>query len=495
MSACGRFAEVSLSSDLAPGSVFAERYRIERRIASGGMGAVYEVVHLETNRRRALKILHANLVQSEELRSRFRQEARVAAEIESEHIVDVFDAGIDAATEMPFLVMELLRGEDVRQRIKRAGPMPFDETVRILLETAVALDKTHQARIVHRDLKPDNIYLCERELGPPRAKVLDFGIAKLVADGTMSGQTRESIGTPLYMAPEQFLMSTAVSSATDIFALGLIAYTMLVGKPYWLEETLRAGAAVAFAMHACKGPQESAVKRAETHGITLPPSFDAWFFRMCAPRAEDRYQVATTAIADLAQVLGVANQVDAAPISIPGSSTTSNMRITLNSGIRASAVLAAAGLSLTPIPASQSSVPDNQLQPVLTPIGSGLTNAPPTTRRPIAAIAAGVSVGVVLIGFLGYLALSGSSTSTTAEPASPVPASSASAVVAEPAVTPASTPEPRPEVSAAPEPPPTAATPTKSTKSTKSTNTANTRPTGTVTTKKTSSGGNIWNND
>jgi serine/threonine-protein kinase len=103
--------ESAVSSDLACGAVFAGRYRVERRIAAGGMGAVYEVVHIETNRRRALKVMHAEMVQSDELRGRFRQEARVAAEIDSEHIVDVFDAGIDDATGMPFLVMELLRGE------------------------------------------------------------------------------------------------------------------------------------------------------------------------------------------------------------------------------------------------------------------------------------------------------------------------------------------------------------------------------------------------
>ncbi len=485
-----------MSSDLAPGAVFAERYRVERRIATGGMGAVYEVVHLETNRRRALKVLHANLVQSEELRARFRQEARVAAEIESEHIVDVFDAGIDAATEMPFLVMELLRGEDVRQRIKRSGPIPIDETVRILLETAVALDKTHQARIVHRDLKPDNIYLCERELGPPRAKVLDFGIAKLVADGTMNGQTRESIGTPLYMSPEQFLMSSTVSPATDIYALGLIAYTMLVGKPYWLEETLRAGAAVAFAMHACKGPQESAVKRAEARGITLPPEFDPWFFRMCAPKPEDRYQVATTAIADLAHVLGVVASTDTGPVSMNGTTSVSgNTRITLNtSSVRSRDILAAAGLAPPSVRSPMASTPDMQLQSVLTPIGSGFTNAPAVPpRQPIAAIAVGVSVGVVLIGLLGYMAVSGSTTSTTSEAANPTP--SASAVAVEPPAKPDSTP------TATATETPTAlpidsakTTPTKSTKTTTRSTTPNTRPTATVTSKKTSSG-NIWNND
>lgn len=494
-----------MSSDLSPGAVFAERYRIERRIASGGMGAVYEVVHLETNRRRALKVLHANLVQSEELRSRFRQEARVAAEIESEHIVDVFDAGIDVSTEMPFLVMELLRGEDVRQRIKRLGPIPPEETIRILFEAALALDKTHQAKIVHRDLKPDNLYMCERDHGLPRTKVLDFGIAKIVADGAMSGQTKESLGTPLYMAPEQFLMSATISAATDIFALGLISYTMLVGKPYWLEETLKAGAAVAFAMHACKGPQESAVERAAKLGIMLPAAYDQWFFKACAPRLGDRFQVATTAITELAQTLGLPLAMEPSPISITGSGGAS--RTTLGSNVTLNSVLSASQSgSLPPVRPPQPSIPgtNTPLQPVLTPIGSGLTNSTPVPRgkSPVTAIV-GAAVATVLVGgFVAYQLLRQSSPVTTAsEPAAKPPAASASVAVAAPEVEPldfdaepatsasssAATTAKTVKVTTPPPPAPGPAT---------TTTTPAVRPTVTTTsTAKKPPGGVIWNND
>lgn len=294
-----------MSSELSTGAVFAERYRIERRLAAGGMGAVYEVVHIETNRRRALKVLHAKFMRSEAVRERFRQEARVAGEVDSEHIVDIFDAGIDSETEMPFLVMELLRGEDLKARVRRDGPLPPDEAIRCLYETCLALEKTHRANIVHRDLKPDNLFLCEREHAPPRIKVLDFGIAKIVADGsTEKNQVTQSLGTPLYMAPEQFSMNSSVSPATDIFALGLIAYTLLVGKPYWSAESKQARSPIAFALHASRGPQESAVERAAKRQITLPPGFDAWFFRATAVKPEDRFQSAMVAITELAEVLG-----------------------------------------------------------------------------------------------------------------------------------------------------------------------------------------------
>jgi eukaryotic-like serine/threonine-protein kinase len=491
-------------SDLSPGSVFAERYRVERRIASGGMGDVYEVVHLETNRRRALKVLHPNLVQSEELRGRFRQEARVAAEIESEHIVDVFDAGIDAATEMPFLVMELLRGEDVRQRIKRGGPVPVDETLRILFEAALALDKTHQARVVHRDLKPDNLFLAERDHGLPRVKVLDFGIAKLVAEGSMNGQTKESLGTPLYMAPEQFMMSANISAATDVFALGLIAYTMLVGKPYWLEETMRAGAALAFALHACKGPQESAVKRAAFYGIVLPPAFDDWFFRVTSAKSETRPQAATTAIFELAQVFGVSLQSDAAPISMSGSGGVA--RSTLGSSANVNSVLTGSGVGvIPPFRAPMPSIPGTNapLQPVLTPIGSGLTNADPPSRnnnKPLVAVAAAAILTVLVGGVVAYQLMSTSPISSVAEPATARPAASVSAAVSAPAIEPVLDldVEPVPSALVGPDVPSTAKTTTKTAASTttQSAPTTTTRPTATSTsTGKKPPKGVIWNND
>ncbi len=296
----------SVGSGLSIGTVFAGRYRIERHIAAGGMGSVYEVVHTETNRRRALKVMHAHYVQSEELRARFRIEARVAANVESEHIVDVSDAGIDEATGMPFLVMELLRGEELGKLIKRVGALPKADVVRYLYETSLALDKTHRARIVHRDLKPDNLFLCERERGPARIKVLDFGIAKIVSDASTQANATKSLGTPLYMAPEQFSIDGAVSIATDIFALGMIAFTLLVGKPYWHREAKMAQEAIAFAIHVAQGPRESAVARAsELFGVELPTAFDDWFFKATAREPAARFASAGEAAIELAKALGV----------------------------------------------------------------------------------------------------------------------------------------------------------------------------------------------
>ena len=288
---------------LDPNAIFAGRYRVVRCLAAGGMGAVYEVVHLETERRRALKVMHAHFVQSPELRERFKLEAKVAAHIDSEFIVDVFDAGIEDATQMPFLVMELLKGEELGKLLERVGRLPPADALTYLWQTALALDKTHRANIVHRDLKPENLFLTEREGGPPRIKVLDFGIAKFVAETGTSGATR-SLGTPLYMSPEQF-RAQRVTPASDIFALALVAYTLLVGEAYWELEASAGGDVIAFALKTASGPTEAPTVRAARRGVTLPPGFDGWFLRATAVDPAQRPPTATACVAALGQAYGL----------------------------------------------------------------------------------------------------------------------------------------------------------------------------------------------
>ncbi|XXY52007.1 protein kinase [Sorangium sp. So ce269] len=299
-----------MSFALEEGAVFAGRYRLGRVVGVGGMGAVYEAVHLETNRRRALKIMHPTLFESPNLRERFQREAKIAADIESEFIVEVFDAGIDEQTRMPFLVMELLRGEDLDHRIERLGRLSALEVVTYLHQAALALDRTHKAAIVHRDLKPENIFLTQREDGQPRVKILDFGIAKLVAETSSAGRATHGVGTPIYMAPEQFDGAT-LSSATDVYALGMVAYTLLVGASYWVKEE-KTGNLLAILAAASRGKPEPASARAAASGVALPPAFDAWFDRATAMRPEDRFQVATHAVRALAEALEVAPPPSAA---------------------------------------------------------------------------------------------------------------------------------------------------------------------------------------
>ena len=305
--------------DLASQSLFAGRYRVLRRIAAGGMGAVFEVVHVETQRRRALKVMLPELLANKQLRERFQMEARITANVESEYIVDVFDAGIDDATGMPFLVMELLNGEDLGKVQEKQGRLAPQQVVTYLRQVASALDKTPAAGIVHRDLKPENLFLTHREDGTPRVKILDFGISKVVTEAQTGANATRGLGTPLYMAPEQVLAQT-VSSATDLYALGLIAYTLLVGLPYWQAEAESFDNPITFVVHTSKGATDSAVGRAAQVGHTLPPAFDAWFRRATRLDPTDRFRSAAELVSELATSLGVAVPSAAGPVSFADSS-------------------------------------------------------------------------------------------------------------------------------------------------------------------------------
>ena len=290
---------------LRNGTHFANRYRIVGSIAAGGMGAIYEVEHLETDRRLALKVMLPHTLQSENLRERFRAEAKVAARIRSEHVVDVLDAGVDEATAMPFLVMELLAGEDLGAHLGRVGRLSAGDVVEYLSQVALGLDRMHAASVIHRDLKPENLFLARREDGSIQVKILDFGVAKVIAAGAAATKGTHAQGTPLYMAPEQFAAGREVSPATDVFALGMIVYLLLVGEAYWAPELGGGMNIFVLSRLAEAGPQEAASVRAASRGVVLPPAFNTWFTRATAPDPAARFASATAAAVALGEALGV----------------------------------------------------------------------------------------------------------------------------------------------------------------------------------------------
>ncbi len=282
---------------LEPGGIFAGRYRIERRLKAGGMGAVYLVRHVRTQAPLALKVMNPDLIANQVMRDRFVQEAQVASLIDSPHVVQVTDADIDPKTEMPFLVMELLRGHELGELLKQKGRFSAEETVAWLGQAARALDKAHAAQVVHRDLKPANLFLAiEEDL--VRVKILDFGIAKIVR--AASAHTTQAAGTPLFMAPEQMGRSKQIGPWTDIWAIGLIAYDFLVGRPYWEGETLEE-----LYPEIIGGASERASKRAVRSGVTLPRAFDDWFAQCVHKDPEMRFARAGAAVNALAQALSV----------------------------------------------------------------------------------------------------------------------------------------------------------------------------------------------
>lgn len=294
--------ERSMSATLSPGTLFGGRYRIVRCIAEGGMGAVYEAAHLETEGHHALKIMHAHLFKSEELRERFRREARVTAKIKSEYIIQISDAGIDQNTQMPFMVMELLHGEELGDILEKKGRLHPALAVTCLRQVASALNKTHAANIIHRDLKPENLFLTYREDGSPQIKILDFGIAKII-EASMAGKGTQSVGTPVYMAPEQVNPAIQLTGAADIYALGMVAFALLVGVPYWTKELQTAGGLIPFINIVSQGPKIPAVQRAAEFGVVLPPNFDAWFIKITALQPNKRFHLASEAVQALEQAL------------------------------------------------------------------------------------------------------------------------------------------------------------------------------------------------
>jgi diguanylate cyclase (GGDEF)-like protein len=290
---------------LAPDTLFHGRYRVVRCVAAGGMGAVYEVTDENTQRQRALKVMLPDALDSPELRARFDQEAKITGGVESDHIVQVSDAGVDADSGMPFLVMDLLRGEELGALSARLGPLPPDDVALYLHQVALALDKTHAANIVHRDLKPENLFLTKRDDGSPCVKILDFGVAKLAVQSSLAGRTA-LVGTPLYMAPEQIRGDGRVDLRADVYALGHIAYALLAGGAYWMTEAKTSPSIYALFQRILAGPPEppsARAARAARRRATLPPAFDAWFAQATAPKASERFDRATTAVALLAEAL------------------------------------------------------------------------------------------------------------------------------------------------------------------------------------------------
>jgi serine/threonine-protein kinase len=295
---------VDTTEPLTAGAIFSGRYRINRCIKSGGMGAIYEVTHLETRRRRVLKTMLPDIVSDPDFRERFRLEATIAADIESDHIVEVFDAGVDEESQLPFFVMEALKGQDLGAVLRERGRLVPEEVVALLGQAALALDKTHAAGIVHRDLKPENLFLTSRDDGSPRIKILDFGIAKLVAQSTQAATTR-NLGTPQYMSPEQIRGAGDIDHRADIYALGLLAFTFLVGHSYWELEKASPGGYHTVLLGTVEGTREPASRRAVRYGVTLRDSFDAWFSRATAKEVSLRFDSAGEAVEELAEALGV----------------------------------------------------------------------------------------------------------------------------------------------------------------------------------------------
>ena len=208
-------------------------YRITRLLGEGGMGKVYVAEHQLLGRKAAIKVLRKKFTDDERMVRRFFDEARASATVEHPGIVQIFDFGY-AEDGSAFIIMELLRGESLESRLRRVGRLTPSDAQRICRQAASALGAAHAAGIVHRDLKPENIFLTPDPAveGGERAKILDFGIAKLTQpSGPGSTATGTVMGTPIYMSPEQCHGAEKVDARADIYSLGCVLFQMLTGRP------------------------------------------------------------------------------------------------------------------------------------------------------------------------------------------------------------------------------------------------------------------------
>jgi beta-lactam-binding protein with PASTA domain/tRNA A-37 threonylcarbamoyl transferase component Bud32 len=271
-------------TDALVGRVVDGRYRVEGRLARGGMATVYEATDLRLDRTVALKIMHPGLAEDSAFVSRFVREAKSAARLSDPHVVAVYDQGEDAG--LVYLVMEYVPGRTVRDVLRQHGRLSTEQALTIVDPVLQALDAAHHAGFVHRDIKPENVLLTD----DGRVKVADFGLARAISAATSTAATQGLlIGTVAYLSPEQVERGIA-DARSDVYGAGILLYEMVTGAVPFAGET---PLSVAYQHVNAAVPAPSSVRAG------LPPALDGLVARATARDADDRYQSAASFLEDV----------------------------------------------------------------------------------------------------------------------------------------------------------------------------------------------------
>jgi serine/threonine-protein kinase len=228
------------------GSLFNGKYTIVRHLGGGAMGTVYEAITAGSGQRVALKLITSEVAKSDVLLQRFQREAKACAAVDTRHIVKVIEAEREAASGLPYMVMEYLDGEDLDSLVQRLGPLPPDLALRVAAQVCAGLEEAHKAGVVHRDIKPANIFIARDKFIEPGlpservVKLVDFGLAKIKmehragsGDAAVLTRTGTMLGSPLYMSPEQARGAKNIDFRADLWSLGVVLYEALAGRtPY-----------------------------------------------------------------------------------------------------------------------------------------------------------------------------------------------------------------------------------------------------------------------
>jgi len=303
-----------MSTELEPGSLLRGKYRVVRLLGQGGMGRVIEALHLDLDKRVAVKVLHPELRSNRELVDRFLREGRAASKIEGEHVARVLDVDrLDDGT--PFLVMEYLDGQDLSSVRRGKTPLPIPIAIDYVLQACTAIREAHERGIIHRDIKPANLFLTRTRSGEPCIKVLDFGISKVAGalDGSEPSLTKTSLvmGSAEFMSPEQMLSTRNVDVRTDIWALGVVLYEPLTALPPFVGETMTQVCAMVMS----QPPPAPRSLRPE-----VPPAVEQVVLRCLEKNREARYPSVDALVAALVHARAAHHELPApttAPLGTP----------------------------------------------------------------------------------------------------------------------------------------------------------------------------------